>query len=176
MNLPCAMNWFQRGMISASNIRSNSSASDSLNFKMMAIVCVMAPPSTLGASSVQRLRQVWRERVFDLDPLPADRMVEGQLPRVKERPHEPQARGVLAGPPVGPVSQHGMPHSGKVHADLVRPARPRPRLDERGAGQSLPDLHLGGGLLPGGGPNQDPGSLPAERGVDDEAVVLHVPP
>src|ERR671919_1309403 len=75
---------------------------------------------------VQRPHQVLGQRLLQLDRLTADRMTEPEPPGVKERPVEAEPAGVVAAPPVGPISDDLVTDRAEVHPDLMSPSRPGP--------------------------------------------------
>ena len=124
--------------------------------------------SRRAASSARR--EVVRQRLLQLDPLPRHRVVEPDPPRVQERPRRgPAPRASSPAAAVAAVPQDRMADRAQVHADLVRPAGPGRRLQQRGAGPVArgprrPSRRRG----PSPRRTTTLRAAPAERGVDRE--------
>src|SRR5262245_63560214 len=81
--------------------------------------------------------QIGRERRFDLDPGPRERVRERETLGVQELPLE-----APVGDAVRPVADDGQVDRGQVDADLVRPAGLQPHVQQRVAVDQLGDLEV----------------------------------
>ena len=87
---------------------------------------------------VKRRLQLRRQRGFDVDALPGERMREGEAGRVQELALEAE----LTGPAVDGVSGDGESDGGEMDADLMRPARLELHVEERVAREELNELEV----------------------------------